>query len=349
MSSVAIPLTTHVEPFAALAERFVEDPLGHRLDQAGALGLGDETIGVEESVGGMLPADERFGSRDPHRIHRRLGLVVQYELVARHRVAEVPEQGQMVRGIGVQPARVHGHPGPCALRDVHGDVGSLEQQIRAPPVVRPHGDPATGLDPEVQPVDVEGLFERGHDPPGDSLGVLGRPHVGEEEAEFVSAEAGQGVALAEDAAHTGADFGEQQVAVTVAHRVVDVLEVIEVEQQDRAGASIGFGLLEGLRRALVEVRLVRESGEGVVQRLVGEEGLRLLPLLADRARHPDGEGEHHRTEHAERGRLAAGEEGRSQSEPEQALRDRDVGEAEDHQRSPERVPHDCISANTMKT
>ena len=95
--------------------------------------------------------------------------------------------------------------------------------------------------------------------------------------ELVAAEAGDHVAGAQHAAQALGDDLEQAVAGAVAERVVDDLEVVEVDEQHRD--------LERLRRrrsaslqALQEERAVRQAGERVVVGLVVELALDALAL-----------------------------------------------------------------------
>ena len=69
-----------------------------------------------------------------------------------------------------------------------------------------------------------------------------------------------------------ADRGEELVADDVTVGVVHSLEVVEVQQQDRpvAPASQHLGVCVG--EAVLEERPVRQSGQGVVQRLVRQLG-----------------------------------------------------------------------------
>ena len=57
--------------------------------------------------------------------------------------------------------------------------------------------------------------------------------LGQRDGEFVAAEARHGVAVAHMALQAPADLLEQQVAGLVAAGVVDFLEVVEVDEQQR--------------------------------------------------------------------------------------------------------------------
>ena len=61
--------------------------------------------------------------------------------------------------------------------------------------------------------------------------AVGQP--AQQHGELVAAEPGERVAAAQRAAQPGGDLAQQPVAVVVAERVVDLLEPVEVDQQQR--------------------------------------------------------------------------------------------------------------------
>ena len=87
-----------------------------------------------------------------------------------------------------------------------------------------------------------------------------------EDGELVTAQPRHEVAFADSAAETSRDLDEQQVTDMMAERVVDLLEVVEVEQHDRKRALVEVDT--GLAQAREEQRAVGQAGQRVVQRLV---------------------------------------------------------------------------------
>ena len=69
---------------------------------------------------------------------------------------------------------------------------------------------------------------------------------GEHDRELVTAEARQRVALAQRHLQPRPDLAQHLVAGVVAERVVELLEAVEVDQQQR---DLGVGVLDRLRRA----------------------------------------------------------------------------------------------------
>ena len=71
---------------------------------------------------------------------------------------------------------------------------------------------------------------------------------------------------------------QQPVAPGVAEGVVDGLEVVEVQEQHRERPAVVAPATERVLHAIAEQRPVREVGDRVVERLVGELLLELLAL-----------------------------------------------------------------------
>jgi len=95
-------------------------------------------------------------------------------------------------------------------------------------------------------------------------------HLGQQDRELVAAEPRQEVAPADDRAEAARDLDEQLVAVIVAERVVDLLEAVEVDEQERGGAARAPRVGDRTLRAPVQEHAVGQAGERVVQRLAAQ-------------------------------------------------------------------------------
>src|SRR6185295_10662841 len=131
--------------------------------------------------------------------------------------------------------------------------------------------------------------ERAHLPPhafGDGEGA-GEVGLGEEDGELLAAVAGDDVGLADGLAEGGGQVAEHLVPHLVAVGLVDVLEVVEVEEEQRQRVVVALGAAELLAEAVLEVAVVVDGGEPVgdgetvepgallqhlVEALLGEEG-----------------------------------------------------------------------------
>ena len=110
----------------------------------------------------------------------------------------------------------------------------------------------------------------------DEPGVLGLIDFRQEDEELVAAVAADGVRLA-DARHQALrDRAQDLVADAVTERIVDVLETIAVQEQDRDAAAVAARQRDGPGEAIVQEQPVRQVG----QRVVFGEVQHLQPSLA---------------------------------------------------------------------
>jgi hypothetical protein len=95
-----------------------------------------------------------------------------------------------------------------------------------------------------------------------------------EDDEFVAAVAGDHVRLAGLLLEQAADAGEHEIALEVAHGVIDFLELVEIDQHHGERASGAGSALPLGRQSFPEEAAGFDSGEAVGDRL-------LLQLLED--------------------------------------------------------------------
>jgi hypothetical protein len=92
---------------------------------------------------------------------------------------------------------------------------------------------------------IVGRADRGDDAAGDRLQRIGIRRAGGDDGELVAAEAGDQIVAAHDPAQPLRDVENELVADMVAERVVDVLEVIEIDVEhggrQAAAAHLGDG------------------------------------------------------------------------------------------------------------
>ena len=122
------------------------------------------------------------------------------------------------------------------------------------------------------------MRERAHEPLRDAQRVRLVADALAQHGELVAAEAGDHVVRAQHGAQARADRPQQLVAGVVAERVVEHLQVVDVEEEQGEAAALGVGARDRLAEALHQQRAVREAGERVVQRVVADALLRALAL-----------------------------------------------------------------------
>jgi hypothetical protein len=91
-----------------------------------------------------------------------------------------------------------------------------------------------------------------------------------EHGELVAAEAGEEVAAAQHLAQAMGDLDQEPVALLMAEGVVDLLDAIEVDQQQRRERAHAPGARERALPLPMQGRAVRQVGEPVVGRLVAQ-------------------------------------------------------------------------------
>ena len=127
-----------------------------------------------------------------------------------------------------------------ALGLVQGDVGLSQQHAGVGQRVGGDDDADAAGDGEVVAFVHEALADGPQRPTGDQTGVVVVAQAGAQQHELVAPEAGHGVAAPGDPGQAPADLDQHPVTGVVAERVVDGLEVVEVdeEQPDPAVAAV---------------------------------------------------------------------------------------------------------------
>ena len=111
--------------------------------------------------------------------------------------------------------------------------------------------------------------------------------VGQQYAQFVATEARQDVAVAHlSLQHLGQQL-QQHVAGGVAAGIVDDLELVQVEVQQRMRVAVFFGRMQGARHQVFEFAPVDQARQGVVCGLP-RQLLAQLAFVADVSKHDDG-------------------------------------------------------------
>ena len=147
------------------------------------------------------------------------------------------------------------------------------------PVVGPgrHGDPHAGRRQRLALLDGQGRRHGADHALADGPGGLLALDVLAEHDELVTGEACDGVLGTGDAEEPAGDGDEELVANVVAELVVDELEVVEVDEQDRHRRLAPSRAGQGLREPVHQQAPVGKVGQGIVERPVHEVLLGALP------------------------------------------------------------------------
>ena len=252
-----------------------QDPAAERQDRPVLLGQADELVRVGQAADRMAPADERLHADRLAAVECHDRLVVDDQLLAGDAAGELGRQLVAGDDRGVhrrvedgEPAlagglgRVHRHVG--VAQDV---VGALEQARRTSPraIAMPTLDPDDGLAAGHR----EGHPEQVDQPLRHGDRVAQVRLVDDQDRELVATEPRGQVALADRAPDPLCDGNQKLVAGGVAERVVDHLEVVEVEEQDDRDAGL-HAVAQVERHLLGEQGPVRQVRQRVVIGLVAE-------------------------------------------------------------------------------
>ncbi|MCK7491617.1 MAG: hypothetical protein MZW92_07930 [Comamonadaceae bacterium] len=121
---------------------------------------------------------------------------------------------------------------------VHSRVGVGQERVDLHAVLREDGDADARREQEFAPVRRKGFAETAHQLVGHERRLAGIVEIGDRGHELVTAEPACYVLLPQRLLDPASNLGEHRVAGVMAHRVVDRLEMIQIDEQDRdAGAA----------------------------------------------------------------------------------------------------------------
>ena len=227
--------------------------------------------GAEEAPLRVLPAHQRLDAPHGAGPDLGLGLVVQHQLAGLQRAVQITDERQPIAAVAVALRQVDLVTGAHPLRLVHRDVGALEQPERGARVMRVDRDADAGVDVDPDAADLEGLLQRRAQPqPCRARRRLVARH--QDDRELVAPEPGERVVLAQQRAQAGADLAQHLIARMVAEGVVELLEPVEVDEQQRQLLARLRARGHGRAEPVHEVTAVAEPGQLV--------GLRLVTALA---------------------------------------------------------------------
>ena len=163
---------------------------------------------------------------------------------------------------------------PLRLGAIHREIRLADDVLEIDAVVGEQRDADAGAHLVIAAAEIRRQRERADHAIGDLPRGLGIADIAQQHREFIAAEPRDRVALFRAGLEAVRDDRQQLVARAVAERVVDALEVIEIDVHERAAREAGGGAGEFLRQPVAEQRAVRQLRERVVVRLAIE------PLVA---------------------------------------------------------------------
>ena len=270
----------------------VQHPVVQGHDEAALLGERDERVRGQQASLGVVPPHQGLEPADRVRVQGHDRLVDQGQLIGRDGDLELLAHGERLDGVAV-PGRVVDRQAALAalLGHVHGHVRVAHRVRSVGPPGHRLGQPDAGPDDVQVPVDLDGRGEGGEQAVR-HLGRGGQVRVLHEDGELVTAQPRGRVLVAQGSREPLGDGEQDDVAARVAEAVVDVLEVVEVEGEDRQRAPrLRLAAGQGVVDAVEEQLPVRQPGQGVVEGLGRQVLLQPLALgdVAD-GEHPSPDG-----------------------------------------------------------
>jgi hypothetical protein len=199
-------------PGPRAAARLREHPLADGHDQPGLLGQTNEVLGGQQPSVAMLPADERLDLGDPPGLEDHHRLVVDPELLPRHRAPEIDLQVKPL-----QRGRIHVLVEhlvarlPPGLGLVQGHVGIAQDVLGSGLARAAELDPDTGRDEHLAAVEGERSLELAGDPFGHGRRGAHVVDILQEDAELVAAEPRERVLWPEAGLQAPADLDEEPI------------------------------------------------------------------------------------------------------------------------------------------
>ena len=196
-------------------------------------------------------------------------LVLDEELILVHALPQLGDQRQAAVRLLIAAGRVHGDADTVGLGDVHRDVGLLQQRVGGRSVLRETGDPEAGPHAQGPVIDHARLLDLVQQLLGGQQRAI---EVGErqEDGKLVAAQPCHRVGLPQRRTEPRGDELQHAVAGMMSERVVDLLEAVQVEQQQRQRLALAGGDARRLVETIVQERAVGQVGQRVVIRQVDE-------------------------------------------------------------------------------
>ncbi len=257
-------------PSPAVAERRLQGPREERLRHSRPLGPGKELFRQHESPPRVVPADQRLDVDDAAAAQVRQRLVAEVDVAAADSLPQLAHERQGALAEGALAQRIHGVAPVRPLGVVHRRIGVSRQRRPVVAVLRAERDPDRRGNDQAVSVDHEGRLQRLHDLLRHPNRVRMVPDARKQDSELVPAQASDRIHGPERAPQARADLLQEDVAGRVSQRVVDLLESVEIQHEERQRRPLPIARQNGLVETVAEKDAVGQAGQEIVERLVLE-------------------------------------------------------------------------------
>ena len=262
-------------------------------DQAAVLADRDEDIRRDHAALGVVPAHQGLGTDDAAAGHIDPRLVMDADLPLRQRPAQLDLQLQArLRRGGHLGTEAHRAAPPGRLGAIHRQIGVAHQRVDVLAVLREDADADRRRDPQFGLRQHHRLGDQRHQPGGTPLCPRGGLAVRQQEQELVAPQPCHPLARLERIVQAPCQLHQQLVADRMAERIVDPLEMVQVDEDQRRLVAAQLAGAQRLREVLDDLVAVGQAGELVMVGEVLRLGLGLLQAadvdLGDQQRAPAG-------------------------------------------------------------
>ncbi len=179
----------------------------------------------------MIPAQQRLAGRNPPGLQIDQRLIEQLEFFVSQRLAQIELQGApRLDGLRHFIAEKAERAATVRLGAIKCHVGVLQQRVRTDPRRR-HRNADAGADLDQMIIDLVAFAQAVDDSPRKTGRILIRSDVLLKHHEFIATKARDEILGAQHFVQAAGDSAQQLVAAGVTERIVDLLELIEVDEQ----------------------------------------------------------------------------------------------------------------------
>ncbi|MNF71292.1 hypothetical protein D3C84_532390 [compost metagenome] len=272
---------------AHLPASLLHDPGIDLGDQSGALGDGDEFRRRHQPPMRMLPAHQRLDTDQATGLEVVNRLVIHAQFLLFQRTAQFgcrlnPLLRMSSQFFGVERVTV----ATSAFGLEQGRVGVAQQLFSAQGITGKQADADAGVDKQPMTVNVKRLLETVDDPLGQCCGMHQLWTTFSQYGELIAAQPRQRDARAEHGLQAFGHGLEQLVTDRVPEAVIDHLEMIQIDHQQRTAALLDLRRRQCLLGTVGEQQAVGQIGQWIVMRQVLEFVLGILDR-ADVGKHRD--------------------------------------------------------------
>jgi hypothetical protein len=232
------------------------------IDSVDALATGMNSAGGSRP---RVPTDQRLGADQAAIPQAHLRLIEQLELAALHGQPQLRLQHQpRLEGCPHAAIEKHMPAAPGGLGAIQSEVGIAEQLLGAGAIARIDRQPDADLDVDLPGTDRERRVERAQRALRQLLRAVLDFGAADHDRELIAAQAGHKAGPRERGAQMAGDGAEHLIAAGMAERIVDLLELVDVDHQQRHLALLRGGGGEPGGQILVQRIAIGEPGQGVV-------------------------------------------------------------------------------------